>query len=65
METLKTLWLKLVTGLAFYPTYEEWKHVSIAFICAGKVTFYPTYEEWKRSCEMSCVSGCNSFLSYL
>ncbi len=53
-----------VSSLAFYPTYEEWKHVAQVFSypvqeyflsylwgmewVAKSLPFYPTYEEWKH-----------------
>jgi len=37
--------------MTFYPTYEEWKHVSITKYNIPIFTFYPTSKEWKlRRC---------------
>ena len=47
MET-RILIIGLMIGLAFYPTYEEWKHGSYIVIITDLNPFYPTYEEWKR-----------------
>ncbi len=35
--------------VAFYPTYEEWKHTEAKMNEVNEQTFYPTYEEWKRA----------------
>ena len=51
--------------MAFYPTYEEWKHHNWGKAGNRIYAFYPTYEEWKHVKNLQKQLEKKLFLSYL
>ena len=66
METDEiTNWNFYYLSIRSYPTYEEWKQVSICILLDSVGSSYPTYEEWKLVPAYVIPYNIGVFLSYL